>query len=441
MGKTVFSLAVILLALGSIAPTILEIRARTWLNLRVTSGNASVDELVRGMDHPSQHVRRRAVDALGQRDELSDREIQSIVATLEQPELCGQAANSLAKIGVAAVPALIEALSHESSRTRQEAAIILGRIGRPASSAVDSLIAAMLNDKDDMVRYRSAESLGKVGEASEDLVSAIHKTLSNGPYRARIEAAYALRNLTPAADMLVQTLRKSLVDDGHPRVRREVAIILGDRGAEAAAATPELLAAYLKRAQSSDPIYYGFTDFSDDSDPLKYQTVNPDWLRGFRVQIRRDGYRDEFDWALRQMGVAIIPFLTEEMTNQNEVTRRLACLRCGDFGNLAKSAAPAILRELDDENPEIRASAAYNLGRVVQGTANAKEMVAPLILALDDQSIEVRRAAVIGLGLIGPVAQSAISAIQTAGQDEDLRAIATAAIKQIRQTDQAPAVP
>ena len=68
------------------------------------------------------------------------------------------ATGALGRIGVAAVPALTEALKDKSARTRARAAFALGVVGQPAAAAVPALIQAT-EDKDKTVRDTAVRSL------------------------------------------------------------------------------------------------------------------------------------------------------------------------------------------------------------------------------------------------------------------------------------------
>jgi hypothetical protein len=91
------------------------------------------------------------------------------------------AASALVKIGVAAVPALIDALKDQDAEVRTKAAYALGEIGlghRCGAAGVPALINA-LKDQDAEVRGCAAEALGTIGEESKAAVPALIDALKD----------------------------------------------------------------------------------------------------------------------------------------------------------------------------------------------------------------------------------------------------------------------
>lgn len=82
--------------------------------------------------------------------------------------------------------------------------------------------------------------------------------------------------------------------------------------------------------------------------------------------------------------------------------RQAAANALGQFGAKAKSAVPALIIALKDENQYVRLNAASALGRIV---LEAKPAIPALLAALQDEKIEVRRNAASGLGGIAGVFQ------------------------------------
>lgn len=82
------------------------------------------------------------------------------------------ATDSLARIGPAAIPALIDALKDPNAEVRDRAAQALARMGPPARQAVPQLIAA-LQDPDWKVRRSAARALGQIGPDAEKAVPAL----------------------------------------------------------------------------------------------------------------------------------------------------------------------------------------------------------------------------------------------------------------------------
>jgi hypothetical protein len=92
------------------------------------------------------------------------------------------AADSLARIGEPAVPALIVSLSAEDKTVRLNAARALARIGPAAKLAVPGLAKA-LNDPDPPVRMAAARALGQIGAQASPAIPDLIKALEREPAR------------------------------------------------------------------------------------------------------------------------------------------------------------------------------------------------------------------------------------------------------------------
>ena len=123
--------------------------------------------------------------------------------------VAGSSATALAKVGVKAVPALIEATKAGSARQREFCGRTpLGRIGPPAKEAIEPL-KKLLNSEHRGSRVWSAIALGKIEGSTE----------------------------------VVPVLIEALLEDESPSVRQQAAVALGQIGAKAKAAIPALRAA------------------------------------------------------------------------------------------------------------------------------------------------------------------------------------------------------
>ena len=88
------------------------------------------------------------------------------------------AADSLARIGESAAPALIEGLADPNPEVRAQSARALARMGPKAHSAVPALIIA-LDDEDVHVRLNAARALGQIGAEAEEAVPALMRAMKD----------------------------------------------------------------------------------------------------------------------------------------------------------------------------------------------------------------------------------------------------------------------
>ena len=99
-----------------------------------------------------------------------------IVPEFRQPTEQEVAAMALGRIGRAAVPELIQVLNNPDPEARQQAALVLARIGPDAEEAVPEL-TRMLDDEDEEVRKSAARALGQIGPAAALAVPALKRLL------------------------------------------------------------------------------------------------------------------------------------------------------------------------------------------------------------------------------------------------------------------------
>lgn len=96
------------------------------------------------------------------------------------------AADSLARIGEPAAPALIEGLADPNPMVRAQSARALARMGAKAHSAVPALIIA-LDDEDVNVRTNAARALGQIGPEAEEAVPALMRAMRDPANQGPIE--------------------------------------------------------------------------------------------------------------------------------------------------------------------------------------------------------------------------------------------------------------
>ncbi len=141
-----------------------------------------------------------------------------------------------------AVDALIKALGDENASVRQAAAIALGEIGPEAKKAKGPLLDAFEGDENTLVRKESALALCKIAPGDDKVISSFAKALKSESAFVRRISAKALGQLGSFAKGAVSSLTGAL-DDKDSSVRKAVAYALGSIGADAKDAVPALLTA------------------------------------------------------------------------------------------------------------------------------------------------------------------------------------------------------
>jgi HEAT repeat protein len=175
---------------------------------------------------------------------IEDPEVRRLVEALSSDEWREreQAAETLWSMGLkagAAVPVLIERLADEEWHVRKAAAMALSRMGAAAEQAVPSLIAA-LGDEEWHVRKPAAEALAAIGPASTPAVGALIVALGDEEWHVRKPAAAALAAIGRASEPAVPHLIEVLGDEEW-HVRKPAAEALAAIGPAAKPAVTELI--------------------------------------------------------------------------------------------------------------------------------------------------------------------------------------------------------
>jgi HEAT repeat protein len=183
--------------------------------------------LVRLLNHRDPDIQYHAVEALG---EIGDAgAVEPLITLLKHDEMSGvrwKTAQSLVKIGAPSVEPLISVLQHPDSDVRWKAAIALGEIGD--LRATEPLIR-QLSDSDRFVKSRIAHALGMIGAP---VVRPLIRVLREGDGNQRWGAAIALGIIKdPQA---VEPLILALADK-YENVRAEAAAALVAMGEPAIA--------------------------------------------------------------------------------------------------------------------------------------------------------------------------------------------------------------
>ena len=164
------------------------------------------------------------------------------------------ATDALVCIGQPAVPTLVAKLKSADSHDRWSAMAILERIGEPKALVLASA-RSLLKDADYYVRRVAIDALGKLGKAAlpavHDLESqdAVERELTNrqnmrDEYEpAQVRIGLALIRIQGASPERIAGLARHLSSEDKSAVASYAASVLGELGAAARAASPQLRAA------------------------------------------------------------------------------------------------------------------------------------------------------------------------------------------------------
>jgi HEAT repeat protein len=268
-------------------------------------------------------------------------------------------ANALARLGKAAIPALIDVATDTNPRVRAIAAQALGRIRD--QRALDILIAA-LADPDMNVRDVGVYWLGPLHDrrATEPLLAAL--ATSDTRQRSMI-----VRSLGQLRDQrAIEPLLSMLNDEQEDLfVREEAARSLG---------------------------------------ALKAKGALDSLARLFRQQ--GDHFRYAILQALLSLGKTALPLILDLAEDTDPDVRRMIALTLG--GMRRQPVIEPLTRLLNDPDDSVRANAAYALGQLRHPMSDKL-----LLTALSDPHPDVRYSAVSALAMVGePSALPALEALQ-----------------------------
>jgi len=305
------------------------------------------------------------------------------------PRVRDAASDALVRIGLPAIPALIEALSHKDNEIRELAARTLGELGPLAKDSFAALTRA-LDDPEDLVRSNVVCAIGRVGADAKvvvPLLEQIFRRSQNDDY-IRVEVLEALHDADPRGTMVIPILVEGLKDsDGD--VMAAAARTLGKFGAKG-----RMAVAQLNEALSTTKRYW--TSVADV---------------GFTVPVRIDVIR-----ALLEIGpeaavaVPSLMRLMEEDKNERErIWAAAALVRIAPTKASAKRGLALLIETLRDEYEEA-AEALGTIGNEAAITALIDALKAPDVSKYGS----FREAVASALGEIGLPAKAAVPALRTA---------------------------
>jgi HEAT repeat protein len=188
-----------------------------------------------------------------------------------------------------------------------------------------------------------------------------------------------------------------------PTVRANAAGELGNFGAAAQPAVPELAAAL--NAAEVEPVRRNAA-ISLGRLTLVPQTSVPALVLG--LGDASSVVRESAARAAAQFGTDAVAPLTQTVQSGTGVARAYAALALALVEVPMSSAAPALVDALSDRDAELRVNAALALGHA---KATSPEVVAGLAAVVGDGDVRVRRSALLALKELGPEAKAALPAV------------------------------
>jgi HEAT repeat protein len=373
-------------------------------------------------------------------EEAPPRIIDAVVGSLKeqlgseatQPFVRREIVLLLANIGAradAAIPQLKDLLADSVPHAiREAAANALGAFGKKARSAVNELLRLFASDRPSLVT-EAVRALGNIGCDDERVVAALME-LWQAPRSVtlHLEVAMTLCRIKIEAPGLLAILTNTLVTGRELPLRKAAALALGWRSKADTDVVPALLTAALREKDEE----------LGQTAEASLRRLGVSHEKAAQLCVSQLGDSVFAETALRQSGVAAIPFLLAALRADEPAVREKAIRILGSFGEAAAAATTELAPSLNDPDLEVRLAAAKSLWNI---TKNA-ELVVPALVALlrekhvADDDAEARRrflqTVIEALQRIGPAAKACLPTLRQKIQDEN-RIVSESARTAIRE--------
>lgn len=279
----------------------------------------------------------------------------------------------------------------KESDVRREIAVLLGRIGRFAHTAVQPL-SDVLKDPSPATRAAATDALGRIGKEARAAAPALVPLTKDADRGVRAAAAFALGRIDP--------------DDPEAAAGALVSLLATERGREGPTVA--------RSAVGSAAVWGG-----RDSEVVTTAVVSLG--------------------LLGEKSSEVVNAVADRLADADPDVRQQTALALGKFGGAARGAAAALTKAFrGDTDKLVRVYALHALGT---GFAGEPQSLLPILTGriMSDPDYEVRVAIADELGALGPAGKPAVPALREAQRDPQLkvREAATIALRKI----QSPAQP
>jgi HEAT repeat protein len=370
-------------------------------------GPNAIPPLVKALSNDDFSRREGAAIALGDMGPSAHEAIPALIADLgvDDNDLQHSASDALVQIGPESVKPLIEALSAQTARTRQGAALALAGLGKTAKEAGPKLAELAEKETDNGARIAALGSLGRVGVETGRSVPLLVQALRSNDEALRRAAVNGLALVRPAKDA-VPALETLLVDSD-PAVRERAAHALSRLGSQAAPAAAALVAC--AKAAPDDTVFTeALSQVGDAALPLLVKELTAPG----GPEVRRD-------WvfrALRDMGSSAMPTLTAGLSSPSSPVRAAAARALGDLPIQSPSLVKTLTGMAADADPDVRAAALHTLATI---RTEREATIPKLEAALQDPAPQVRKTASASLVSLGAITKISVSGLIDLMDDPD----------------------
>lgn len=333
------------------------------------------------------------------------------------------------------VPVLAGLLEHEDWKVRRDAAVMLGDVGKEASSAVPALVKALGDEKtieedcdceptdktDHPVVEAAAEALGAIGPAASQAVDELTQMLGSKDPDLRYDAYYAIGRIGKADPAVKYLVR--LLEGEEPMVWNDYypAEALASIGPPARKAVPALI----KALDTTDEDMISAVGHAIGEIVPPARDAVPglvELLEHKSSEVRSEAFHLIVE--LYEEDAKVLESIAELLGHEKRAVRGQALELLGRLGDRAGGAVPAVIERVEKAGDD-RLEAILVLGQIGRGNEEAARVLLEL---LDDE--ELRPHVCEALGSIGPVASDAAPRVVPllGHENPDVRAAAARAL-------------
>ncbi len=361
----------------------------------------SLTELIAALGDQDFQARIKAVYHLGYIGPKARPAVPALVRALDEERLRESVLHSLGNIGVGAdeaIPALIKAIAEYAPACRWIAAESLAKIGDAAVPALKKAAGS----EEIYLRIWGNAALAKQQGTDSPSLRYLAQLMKSADERTTGEAVSALTMLGPISKPLVPDLIEALKNSVVPR--KKIASALARIGKDAGPAVPELtkMLQDTDLGTRADAIYALSMIGGPDIAPAV-----PMLIRALRTHdtlhtAMASNVRNKAATALGSVGPdarPAIPALVIALDDKDEFVRANSAKAIGDIDPTDLRAVPALLEAMKDESGRVRVAAAQTLLKI--GPVNKKVILA-FIEAADDNWKNVSNACDTFFTFLGP---------------------------------------
>jgi HEAT repeat protein len=288
---------------------------------------------------------------------------------------------------VTAVPQLISRLQDTDAEVRWNAASALGKIGTAAKAAVPQLLP-LVRDNNASIREIAAYALGEIGSEAKAVVPQLLPLLRDGDKSVRLDAILALRKLKSVKETVPQII--PLLQDSDRDTRLAAVQTSEEFGPDTfQEALPFLIKSYYR--YQDQEVFILIQNHGGPNAQAKLIANIPDNNATFKISElvwHLSGNCNDYIFDYKRYK-DLSTKLLDHFKDKKSPDRAAAASIIGRISPPAKSAVPALIEALNDQDEDMRRSALDTLQRI-----DVMALRQALIANLQNQDQEIRRTAI-----------------------------------------------